>query len=105
MTFLPMNSLQDILQNPASRSWLGSWCATLTHKKEKLMVLFIGNRWVQNCGTHFRNKADTPSLIAIGFSTTTKGATKPGSNIARTPTTFSCIFALFQDTLEGTCRL
>ena len=69
------------------------------HKKEKLIVLFTGNRWVQNCGTHVGEKVSTPSLTPIGFSMSTDGATKPGSNVA-TLTTFYCIFALFKETLE-----
>ena len=43
-----------------------------------------------------------PSLNQLASSICPKGAKKTGSNIARFPTTFCSIFALFQDTLEGT---
>ena len=63
------------------------------------MVQFIGHRWVHSCDLRFSKKADTPSLILNGLM---KEAIKLYFNFARIPTTFSCIFAPFKGTLEGT---
>ena len=71
MTFLLVNSSKETLLNPIKT-------------KEKLSVLFIGKRFVQSCDTRFRREADATSLIPIGFSISTKEATRPGSNVAKT---------------------
>ena len=65
-------------------------------ERKKLMVLVIGNRSVRNCGTHFREHLLWFGLPRAYF----QREPKTGSNIARFLTTFWCIFALFQDTLE-----
>ena len=51
--------------------------------REKLTVQFIGNRWVQNCDTRFRETADVTSVTLVGSSISRKEATKLGSNIAK----------------------
>ena len=56
-TFLPIEISMEIHLNPPSRNWSWSWCATMIKTKEKLTVLFIGNRWVQNCDSHFTREA------------------------------------------------
>ena len=66
------------------------------------MVQIIGNRCVESCDTRFRKKADTPSLILNGLIVSGKEAIKLDFNIAKTPTTFYCLFALVKDTLERT---
>lgn len=50
----------------------------------------------------FRKEADANFLIPIGFSMSTKEATRPGSNAANTLKTSYCISALSKDTLEET---
>ena len=100
MIFLPMMMSEERLWSVESLNSLWSWHDILTWKIEKLMVQFNGNRRVQSCDTRFRKKADTPSLILNGLMTFGMDAIKLGFNIARTPTTFSCIFAPFEGILE-----
>ena len=49
----------------------------------------------------FRQEADTPPLMSTGLINSTQEAVTSGS-IARTPTTFYCMFAPFKGTLVGT---
>ena len=62
----------------------------LDQKIEKLMVQFIGSRWVRSCDTCFKNEEDTLFLILIGLIISGKEAIK---------------LAPFKGTLEGTSRL
>ena len=102
MTVLPIEISEEIHLNPPSRNWSWSWCATMIKTKEKLTVLFIENRWVQSCDSRFTREADATSLIPIDFSISTKEATRPNSNFAKTLKTSYCRFALCKDTLVGT---
>ena len=56
--------------------------------------------YVSEAATRVSEKARRPILILIGWIISTKEATKIDFNIARTPTTSSCIFALFKGIQE-----
>ena len=71
-------------------------------RKEKLTVLFIGNRWVQSCDLRFASEADATSPIPIEFSMFTKEATTPGSNVAKTLKTSCCHIRAVQGYIGGT---
>ena len=43
---------------------------------EKLMALFIGVLWVQNCGNNFRSPEGENSRTRIGFNTFCEGSNK-----------------------------
>ena len=59
------------------------------------MVRFIGNRWVQSCDKRFKKKKGGHTFSDSDWlDETHKGNKKKVDfNIARTPTTVSCIFA------------
>ena len=96
MTFLPAGKSKETHLKPPSRNWPWSWCATI------FMKHFIGQRWTKSLRHAFRREADATSLIPIGFSISTKEATIPGTNIAKTLKASYWEFALFKDTLVDT---
>ena len=65
-------------------------------------ALFIGNRWVRNCGKHFRRPEGKNSRTQIGFNASMKEATTRGSSITRISKKAHCTFVPFKDTLVGT---
>ena len=91
MTFLPVNISEDILLKPKSQNW--DWYVIMINTKGKLMALFVGTRWVQNCEKRFQNAgghkfSDSDWLQYIHKAT-------------RMPETCYWRFVLFKDTLVG----
>ena len=79
-----------------SRNWLQIWYDIVTLPIEKLMGQFIGVPCVQSYDVRFKVMARRPSRILTGLMISTEETIKLDFNIARTPTTFSRIFAPIQ---------
>ena len=82
MIFLPTVKSKGGLGSGESQQWLRMWYDIATLLIEKLMVQFIGNRWVQSCDKRFKEKRRTYLLLILtGLMISTKEAKRKSISI------------------------
>ena len=97
MMFLLMDDVRGKTLEFRISKWVyESWYDILTLKIKQLLVQFIANSMGPKLRHAFQKEGETASLILNGLIISGKEAIKLDFNIARTPTTFTCIVAPFK---------